>query len=50
MILCIWDEAFEVDELISQIEVDIVSLEVIIKKLIQHKDLKVSTLKLLKNF
>ena len=50
MILYNGDEAFEVVELISQVEFDIASLEAIIKKLIQHKDLKVSTLKLLKNF
>jgi|TARA_B100002003_G_C14004207_1_gene484688 hypothetical protein len=50
--MTIWlgNEEYELGELITQIELDIVSVEAIIEKLIQHKELKASTLKLLKNF
>ena len=50
MIICIGEERYEVEELIRQVEFDIVDLESIIEKLIRYKELKASTLKLLKNF
>ena len=37
MIIWLGNEAYEVEELISQVEFDIVSLEAIIEKLIQYK-------------
>ncbi len=50
MIVWLGDEEFEVEELTRQVEFDIVSIEAIIEKLIKDKELKASTLKLLKNF
>ena len=50
MIIWLGNEECEVEELTNQLEFDIVSLEGIIDKLIQHKELKASTLKLLKSF
>ena len=40
MIIWLGNEEYEVEELISQVEFDIVSLEVIIEKLIKYKELK----------
>ncbi len=46
----IWlgNEEYEVKELITQIEFDIVSVQTIIEKLVQEKELKASALKILK--
>jgi len=49
MIVWLGNEKYEVEELISRIEFDIVSIEAIIKKLLQYKELKVSSLKMLKS-
>ncbi len=50
MYIWLGNEEYEVQELITQIEFDIVSVEVIIEKLIQQRELKASTLKLLESF
>ena len=50
MIVWLGNERYEVEELTSKLEFDIASLEAIIEKLIEAKELKASTLKMLKNF
>ena len=49
MIIWFGNEEHEFEELTREIEFDIVCLEVIIEKLIQYKELKGSTLKMLKS-
>tara|TARA_B100001964_G_C13665258_1_gene350842 strand:+ start:180 stop:332 length:153 start_codon:yes stop_codon:yes gene_type:complete len=48
MIIWLGNEEYEVKELITQTEFDIVSVEAIIEKLMQEKELKASALKVLK--
>lgn len=44
MIICIGEEEFELEDLISQVEFDIVKLDSVINGLVQFRDNKASTL------
>tara|TARA_B100002003_G_scaffold248052_1_gene280946 strand:- start:21821 stop:21973 length:153 start_codon:yes stop_codon:yes gene_type:complete len=50
MTISLRSEEYELDQLITQIEFDIISVEAIIEKLIRQRKLKVSTLIILTGF
>jgi len=49
MYIWLGNEEYEVQELITLIESDIVSIEAVIEKLVQEKELKASALKVLRS-